>query len=244
MDGRAAAVTYAIEWRAAAKRYRGRAALEALDLAIPVGTCWGLLGPNGAGKTTALRLALGFARATAGEVRLQGHPPAQRAARIGVGLLPERLALPGRATPAQWLALHAELCGLERGGAGSAIAEALERTGIADRVHEPISSLSKGLRQRLGFATALFGAPSLLVLDEPGSGLDPLGIRDARGWIEAERARGATVLVSSHQLSEVERTCDHIAILDRGRIAASGELRTLVREGETLEDVFVRAVRG
>ena len=235
---------YAIEWRAASKRYGGRTALEALDLAIPVGTCWGLLGPNGAGKTTALRLALGFARATAGEVALQGHPPAQPRARAGVGLLPERLALPGRATPAQWLALHAELCGLARGDADPAIAAALERTGIADRAHEPIASLSKGLRQRLGFATALLGAPALLVLDEPGSGLDPLGIRDARGWIEAERARGATVLVCSHQLSEVERTCDHVAILDRGRVVASGALRTLVREGETLEDVFVRAVRG
>jgi ABC-2 type transport system ATP-binding protein len=104
-------------------------------------------------------------------------------------------------------------------------------------------SLSKGLRQRLGFATAMLGAPTLLVLDEPGSGLDPLGIRDARGWIEEERARGATVLVCSHQLSEVERTCDHVAILDRGRVVASGALRTLVGPGESLEDLFVRVVR-
>jgi ABC-2 type transport system ATP-binding protein len=235
---------YAIEWRAASKRYGRRAALDALELAIPVGSCFGLLGPNGAGKTTALRLALGFARASSGAVALQGHAPIDPRARAGLGLLPERLALPGRATPAQWLALHAELCGIARGDADAAIDAALERTGIADRAHEPIASLSKGLRQRLGFATALLGSPTLLVLDEPGSGLDPLGIRDARGWIEAERARGATVLVCSHQLSEVERTCDHVAILDRGRVVASGPLRTLVGPGETLEDVFVRAVRG
>jgi ABC-2 type transport system ATP-binding protein len=234
---------YAIEWRGASKRYGRRPALEALDLAIPVGSSWGLLGPNGAGKTTALRLALGFARASGGSVALQGLPPAQPTARAGLGLLPERLALPGRATPAQWLALHARLIGLEGREAESAAAAALERTGIADRAHEPIASLSKGLRQRLGFANALLGAPKLLVLDEPGGGLDPLGIRDARGWIEAERGRGATVLVCSHQLSEVERTCDHVAILDRGRVVASGALRTLVRAGETLEDVFVRAVR-
>jgi ABC-2 type transport system ATP-binding protein len=234
---------YAIEWRAASKRYGSRPALDALDLAIPVGSSWGLLGPNGAGKTTALRLALGFARASAGEVALQGLPPADPRARIGLGLLPERLALPARATPTQWLALHADLCGIARGDSPAAIGAALERTGIADRARDPIASLSKGLRQRLGFATALLGAPALLVLDEPGSGLDPLGIRDARGWIEAERARGATVLVCSHQLSEVERTCDHVAILDRGRVAASGALRDLVGAGETLEDVFVRAVR-
>jgi ABC-2 type transport system ATP-binding protein len=233
---------HAIEWRGAAKFYGRRHALEALDLAIPVGSSWGLLGPNGAGKTTALRLALGFARASAGSVSLQGRPPEQPAARAGLGLLPERLALPGRATPAQWLALHAQLIGLTGHEANTAAASTLERTGIADRAHEPIASLSKGLRQRLGFANALLGAPTLLVLDEPGSGLDPLGIRDARGWIEAERTRGATVLVCSHQLSEVERTCDHVAILDRGRVVASGALRTLVREGETLEDVFVRAV--
>ena len=232
---------YAIEWRSASKRYGGRTALEALDLAIPTGTCWGLLGPNGAGKTTALRLALGFARATAGDIALQGRSPAEPTARVGVGLLPERLALPGRATPGQWLALHAELCGI--GDAAAPIATALERTGIADRARDPIASLSKGLRQRLGFATALLGAPALLVLDEPGSGLDPLGIRDARGWIEAERARGATVLVCSHQLSEVERTCDHVAILDRGRVVAAGPLRNLIGAGETLEDVFVRAVQ-
>src|SRR5215471_14166274 len=103
---------YAIEWRGAAKRYGRRTALEALDLAIPIGSAWGLLGPNGAGKTTALRLALGFARASAGSVSLQGHPPEQPAARAGLGLLPERLALPGRATPAHWLALHAQLIGL------------------------------------------------------------------------------------------------------------------------------------
>src|SRR5262249_57395368 len=141
---------YAVEWRAASKRYGRRTALDALELAIPAGTCWGLLGPNGAGKTTALRLALGFARATTGEVVLQGLPPTQPAARAGLGLLPERLALPGRATPAQWLALHAQLIGLARGEVGPAIDAALARTGIADRSREPIRSLSEGLRQRLG----------------------------------------------------------------------------------------------
>jgi ABC-2 type transport system ATP-binding protein len=232
----------AIEWQGASKRYGERVALEPLALAIPTGTCWGLLGPNGAGKTTALRLALGFARPTSGRVALQGLPPSDARSRVGLGFLPERLALPAHAAVEDWLGLHARLIGLERAEAAGAIRAALERTGVADRAHEPIGGLSKGLRQRVGFAIALLGAPSLLVLDEPTSGLDPLGIRDARGWIEAERARGATIILCSHQLSEVERSCDHAAILDRGRIAAEGPLSTLIGPGESLEDVFVRRV--
>jgi len=233
----------AIAWRDASKRYAGRTALDALRLEIPRGSACGLLGPNGAGKTTALRLALGFAPPSGGEVWLQGHAPAEPAARVGLGFLPERLRLPEHATPERWLTLHARLIGLPRDEATDAIRVALERTGVADRAHQRIGELSKGLRQRLGFASALLGAPSLLVLDEPASGLDPLGLRDARGWIEAERARGATVLISSHQLSEVERSCDRVAILDRGRLVAEGALAALLRPGESLEDAFVRLVR-
>ncbi|MCX5738436.1 MAG: AAA family ATPase [Proteobacteria bacterium] len=115
---------------------------------------------------------------------------------------------------------------------------------MRDRLDEPVDGLSKGLAQRAGFAQALLGRPDVLLLDEPTSGLDPLGVRDARAWIESARARGATVLVSSHVLSEVERTCDHVVILREGRVAASGALESLVQPGETLEDVFVRAVAG
>lgn len=230
-------------WERATKRYAGRTALDGLDLRVPAGSCLGLLGPNGAGKTTALRLALGFARATAGSVRLHGRAPGDPRSRAGVGFLPERLALPPHATVRRWLALHTRLLGADAPAAhtpDALIDAALERTGVADRAHERIGSLSKGLRQRVGFALALLGAPRLLVLDEPGSGLDPLGVRDARGWIEAERRRGATVLVSSHQLSEVERTCDHVAILDAGRLLAAGPTAEVVRPGEELEDAFVR----
>jgi len=128
-------------------------------------------------------------------------------------------------------------------GPAAAVDAALERVGVAERARDRIGGLSKGLRQRLGFANALLGEPELLILDEPTSGLDPLGVRAARGWIQSARERGCTVLVSSHTLSEVERVCDQIAILDEGRVAASGALAELVAPGETLEDAFVRAVR-
>ncbi|MCU0669039.1 MAG: ABC transporter ATP-binding protein [Myxococcota bacterium] len=234
---------YALELASATKRYGRRHALAQVDLAVPQGTSVGLLGANGAGKTTALRLLLGFVRPTRGAARLRGCDPFDPKARRGVGYLPERLRLPAAMTLERFLRVHAALAGLRGADVAREIEAVTETTGVRDRLHEPVDGLSKGLAQRAGFAQALLGKPEVLLLDEPTSGLDPLGVRDARGWIEAARARGATVLVSSHQLSEVERTCDHVAILREGRLVASGALETLVQPGETLEDVFVRAVR-
>jgi ABC-2 type transport system ATP-binding protein len=234
----------ALELVEAVKRYGARAALAGVSLRLGPGEALGLLGPNGAGKTTALRLLLGFARASAGGVALFGRDPRDPEARRGVGYLPERLVLPERATVRGFLRLQAALAGLDAAAREPEVDAALETVGLRDRARDRIGGLSKGLRQRLGFANALLGKPSLLVLDEPTSGLDPLGIRDARGWILAARERGAALLVSSHTLSEVERTCDRVAILNEGRLAASGTLGELVGPGESLEDAFVRAVRG
>jgi ABC-2 type transport system ATP-binding protein len=234
---------FALELASASKRYGRRHALAEVDLVVPQGASVGLLGANGAGKTTAIRLLLGFARPTRGAVRLRGRDPYEAASRVGVGYLPERLRLPPSMTVDRFLRVHGALAGLDGDDLAREVAAVCETTGVRDRLHEPVDSLSKGLAQRVGFAQALLGKPDLLVLDEPTSGLDPLGVRDARGWIESARARGATVLVSSHVLSEVERTCGHVVILRDGRVAASGALDALVRPGETLEDVFVRAVR-
>ena len=228
----------------AVKRYGSRAALAGVSLRLAAGEALGLLGPNGAGKTTALRLLLGFARASSGGVSLFGRDPRDPAARRGVGYLPERLVLPDRATVRGFLRLQAGLAGIDADARDAEVDAVLATVGLADRARDRIGGLSKGLRQRLGFANALLGKPALLVLDEPTSGLDPLGIRDARGWILAARERGAALLVSSHGLSEVERTCDQIAILNEGKLAASGALAELAQPGESLEDVFVRAVRG
>jgi ABC-2 type transport system ATP-binding protein len=232
-----------LELAAVTKRYGGRTALADVSFALPAGSALGLLGPNGAGKTTALRLLLGFTRPSRGEVRLRQLPPQDPASRLRVAYLPERLALPSRMTVRGFLALHGRLAGLSGDARSREIDAVLERTGLADRGRDRLGGLSKGLAQRVGFAQALLGEPELLLLDEPTSGLDPLGVRDARDWILAARARGASVLVSSHVLSEVERTCDQIAILNHGRVAAHGPLADLVRPGETLEDAFVRSVR-
>jgi ABC-2 type transport system ATP-binding protein len=234
---------HALELTGVSKHYGELRALRGVDLAVPEGSALGLLGPNGAGKTTALRLLLGFTRPSTGAVRLRGLAPSDASSRLGVGYLPERLSLPADATLRGYLRLHAALAGLARSEAEREIDEVLSLTGVAERARQKLGSLSKGLAQRVGFAQALLGRPDLLILDEPTSGLDPIGVRDARDWILRARERGCTVLVSSHILSEIERTCDSVAILHKGRIAAAGPIEGLLRPGETLEDAFVRLVR-
>ena len=234
----------ALELAGVAKRYGRRFALRDVDLAIPSGAALALLGPNGAGKTTALRLLLGFARPTRGGVLLRGRDPFSPAAREGVAYLPERLRLPDRMSVFAFLKLQGALAGLSGAGLLRAVDARLDQCGLADRASDRVGQLSKGLAQRVGFASALLGEPEVLILDEPTAGLDPIGIRDARDWIDAERQRGATVLVSSHILSEAERLCDHVVILHEGGVAANGRFDEVVREGETLEDAFVRTVRG
>ena len=233
----------ALEWTGVSKSFGGRRALDGVSFAVPEGASLGLLGPNGAGKTTALRLALGFCRPDVGDVRIRGGPPEEPASRQRVGYLPERLALPARSSVRAFLRLHARLAGLIGGEVESEVDAVLALTGLGERQRDACGALSKGLAQKVGFAQALLGAPALMILDEPTSGLDPLGVRDARDWIQAARARGCTVLVSSHVLSEIERTCDHVVVLHGGRVAASGRLDAVLAPGESLEDAFVRLVR-
>ncbi|MDJ0786628.1 MAG: ABC transporter ATP-binding protein [Myxococcota bacterium] len=234
----------ALELACVSKRYGGRSALSEVSLQLEEGAALGLLGPNGAGKTTALRLLLGFARPSSGGVSLRGQDPRDARARVGVGYLPERLVLPERTRVDDFLRFHGSLAGIGGADREQAVHDALKLTDLASRARDRLGTLSKGLRQRVGFAQALMGRPALLLLDEPTSGLDPLGVRDAREWILRAREQGTTILVSSHVLSEVERTCDRVAILHEGSLLADGRLDEVLRDGESLEDAFVRLVRG
>ena len=211
------------------KRYKHGPAVDDLTFSVPEGSVSGLLGPNGAGKTTALRILLGLARPSSGTSTLLGSRPGTAefaAAMHKVGSLIEGPALYGRATARQNMRIEADALGLKDSAAQ--IDELLELVGLSARADTKAGSFSLGMRQRLGLAHALLGRPKLVVLDEPTNGLDPAGIVEIRELIKQLPARGTTVLVSSHLLSEVQLMCDRAAILQRGRLIADGTIDELI----------------
>ena len=232
----------ALELAAVSKYFGERAALSRVSLGLAPGSALGLLGPNGAGKTTALRLILGHTGPSEGSAPPPAGAPVGSDRRRGGGYLPERLVLPGHRSVRSFLRLHGGLAGLRGAELDRAVEAVAEQTGVANRLADRLGTLSKGLSQRVGFAQAFIGNPRILLLDEPSSGLDPIGMREARDWIVQAKERGCSILVSSHLLSEVERICDSVAILHEGQVAAAGSMAEIVRPGEGLEDAFVRLV--
>ncbi|HUB08113.1 MAG TPA: ABC transporter ATP-binding protein [Myxococcales bacterium] len=221
----------AVETSGLSKTYRrllarsGQRALVEVNLAVARGDAFGLIGPNGAGKTTFIKLLLGIAHPSAGSARLFGASPRDPAARARVGYLPERLDLPAAWTPLAFLRSVGRLKAV-----ASPEAEArhqLERVGMAQDAARKMGAFSKGMRQRVGLASALMGAPELLVLDEPTDGLDPLGRVAVREILAAELARGATLFLNSHLLAETERICRRVGILSAGRLVREGPLDAL-----------------
>jgi ABC-2 type transport system ATP-binding protein len=221
-----------IDTHGLAKRYGSTDALIDLSLRVEAGEVFGFLGPNGAGKTTAVKLLLGLARPSGGSGSVLGAPLGDRAARREIGYLPELFRYQPWLRAREVVELHAALRsvdGGERVGA-STIDAALADVGLADRADDPVGGFSKGMQQRLGLAVALLGAPRLVVLDEPTSALDPVGRADVRSIVRRARDAGSTILLNSHLLTEVERVCDRVAIVDHGRVLASGRIDDLLGE--------------
>ncbi len=218
----------AIELAGVVKTYGRTTALDGLDLTVGRGELVGLLGPNGAGKTTTVKLLLGLARPTAGTGRVLGAPLGDRATRGAIGYLPELFRYQPWLHAREVLALHAELARIPAAARRQAIDEALDRVGLADRADDAVSGFSKGMQQRLGLGVALLGEPELIMLDEPTSALDPVGRTDVRAIVRSARDRGATVILNSHLLTEVERVCDRVVILHHGRVVAAGSLDEVV----------------
>ena len=224
------------------KRYGRQTAVDGVSFAVDRGQVVGLLGPNGAGKTSVIKMLLGLVRPDAGEVLLLGRPARDPQARAHVGYLPELFRYQPWLTAAEVLALHVKLAGADVGDADRR--ESLRAVGLAARAGDRVGGFSKGMQQRLGLAVALVARPELVVLDEPTSALDPVGRADVRDLLLELKERGVAVLLNSHLIGEVERVCDRVVILDKGRVAASGTLAELLGRRElrmTLEGVDARA---
>jgi ABC-2 type transport system ATP-binding protein len=220
----------AVETDGLAKRYGRVAALDGLTMTVGRGEVFGFLGPNGAGKTTAVKLLLGLAQPTAGRGRVLGAPLGDRPARRRIGYLPELFRYQPWLRAREILALHCRLGGLARYRWAAEIEGVLSLVGLADRSDDLAGTFSKGMQQRLGLGVALLGQPELVILDEPTSALDPVGRLDVRSIIRTARDRGTTVFLNSHLLTEVERVCDRVAIIDHGRVLEAGRLDELLGE--------------
>ncbi len=228
----------AIEIRRLTKDYAlgfGRWRLRAVDdlsLTVASGQIFGLLGPNGSGKSTTLKVLLGLIAPSAGECYVNGIRSDDPAARRAVGFLPEvpdfQRFLSGR----ELLRFHARLCGVSRVGRETRIAELIDRVGLNGAADRRLSTYSKGMIQRLGLAQALVHDPAVLILDEPTAGVDPLGAEEVSTLILDLKARGKTVLLCSHLLTQIEEICDRVAILHRGRLLAEGSLAELLGQGD------------
>ena len=236
MDKRADSVIAINQLR---KSYRGglfRQRVEALrgvSFEVRSGEIFGLLGPNGAGKTTVIKVLLGIVRSTGGTASLLNYPAGDRRGRQCVGYLPENFRLASHHTARTALEYYGRLSGLSPGEIREKQGPLLLSVGLAGRDRESVKRYSKGMLQRLGLAQALLHDPSVLILDEPTDGLDPVGRSQVRNLLQQLRDEGRTVFLNSHLLQEVELVCDRVAILDRGQLRFEGTIAELTPRQET-----------
>lgn len=222
-------MTTAIEVRGLGKTFssfpgRKFTALSDVSFRVERGELFGLLGPNGAGKTTTVKILLGLTRPTSGEATLLGLPVNDPESRRRVGYLPEGHRIPNYLTARQALSVFGRMGGLDSQTLAARIPGLLDRVRLGQWIDVKVKKFSKGMTQRLGLAMAMIHHPEVLLLDEPTDGVDPVGRREIRDMLRGEADRGTAILLNSHLLSEIELTCDRVAVLRRGRLAASGRI--------------------
>jgi ABC-2 type transport system ATP-binding protein len=239
-------VSAAIDASGIGKRYGDLTAVDDLSFSVGAGEILGVLGPNGAGKTTAIRILTTILAPTGGTFTVAGVPhtrPTELRRRIGV--LPESSGYPERQTGEEYLVYHARLYGHSRASARAVAGALLEEVGLAERRKSLIAAYSRGMRQRLGIARTLVNDPAVVFLDEPTLGLDPAGQRQILGNVQRiARERGATVLLSSHLLAEVEEHCSRVLILNRGHVVADGTVAEVARQAAAPRTARLRIAPG
>ena len=222
------AAALAVHTQDLAKRYGKTVALAGLTMSVRRSEVFGFLGPNGAGKTTAVKLLVGLASPSAGEGWVLGAPIGDLQTRRRIGYLPELFRYQGWMKAREVLGLHCELARMPRSEWKDEIDHALRTVGLNDRADDRVEGFSKGMQQRLGLGVALLGRPDLVLLDEPTSALDPVGRHDVREIIRERKQRGTAVCLNSHLLSEVEQVCDRLAVVDHGRVIATGSMSEIL----------------
>ncbi len=223
-----AAASPAIHCVELSKQFGRTIALAGLTMTMPRGEVFGFLGPNGAGKTTAVKLLLGLVGPTGGEGWVLGQRVGDVTTRRRVGYLPELFRYQPWLSGGEVMRVHCELARLPRSTWSDEIGGALDLVGLSDRGGDRVRTYSKGMQQRLGLGVSLLGSPELVFLDEPTSALDPVGRHDVRQIIHHLRDRGTAVFLNSHLLTEVELVCDRVAMVDHGRVIATGTLEELL----------------
>jgi len=208
-------------------------ALDGLSLSVHRGEIYGFLGPNGSGKTTTLKILMGLVRSTSGKAEVLGKPAGNVQARRQIGFLPEGPYFYDYLTAEEFLAFYGRLAGLERAELGRRIDHLLEVVGLNEARTRQLRKFSKGMLQRIGLAQALIHDPELVILDEPMSGLDPIGRKQVRDLILGLRDQGKTVFFSTHIIPDVEMICDRVGIVMKGRVMAAGRVDELVRHEHT-----------
>jgi ABC-2 type transport system ATP-binding protein len=214
-------------------------AVKDISFAVERGDIFGFLGPNGAGKTTTIKILTGLIRPSGGRAELFGEAVPSRRALARIGFLPENPYVYPYLTPTEFVELCGRLSGLRGALARDRTRQVLEQVGIAYAADRPVRRLSKGMLQRTGLAAALVADPELLILDEPMSGLDPVGRKEVRDLIVEERKKGRTIFFSTHILNDVETLCDRVAILRKGEVVVTGAITELLRRDARRTEVTV-----
>jgi ABC-2 type transport system ATP-binding protein len=216
--------------------------VRGVSLEVRRGEIFGFLGPNGAGKTTTIKMLMGLVRPTSGTMEILGTKAPSPDVMARVGFLPENPYVFPYLSPREFVTLCGRLSGLRGAALDRRVEEVVARVGLADAIDRAVTKLSKGMLQRVGLAAALVHDPELLVLDEPMSGLDPVGRKEVRDLVLEEKKRGRTVFFSSHILSDVEMLCDHVTILRKGQVVVAGDLHALLGAGKRRSEITLASV--